>query len=512
MCPTFLDVPGTARAPPGDDAGRVGGMGRRGGSPPSEDRTCRPGRRPSSTCRPGPAPAWPMTTTLPPAARDRVRRRLGRRSGHGLVLGADRGSRAAPSTRRRAWGAGCRRGRGATGRSTSRGAAPATTRDPSPTTCRAGTPPVSGTSGRMPRPPLAAWPDAAGGPAPRGPPRSPRRAMRRCPPEHAHRRDRKIAQLGILIREAAGVEASARLDADLLRPGEDAARSPSRSPPRSPTSRRSPSSPPAGRSTRGVCASPMTPRRPTPYPGDWLPDAPRAPALEVRVRAHGVEARLPPTLRGARPSSCRPAPPGSIPPPPSSPAGRDEARVELTAAEVAPQGGRGGDRPAARDGPRTGSSCAPRPPGPGLRDVPMTVGDERARAVTPRAGGPCRSRAPSTRPPSCACGWPRSRCRGVRIGCVAGGADRVGHWLRAMGSDARELDDAALDDLSPYGAIVVGVFALRTRPRPARGDAAGAGLDARGAARSSRSITARGTPGTRPAWGSRSASPRCAGG
>jgi hypothetical protein len=54
----------------------------------------------------------------------------------------------------------------------------------------------------------------------------------------------------------------------------------------------------------------------------------------------------------------------------------------------------------------------------------------------------------------------------VVIGYVGGGNDRVGHWLRALGLEVRDLDDAALrdGDFAGLDTIVAGIFALRTRP------------------------------------------------
>ncbi|MEO8759150.1 MAG: PIG-L family deacetylase [Devosia sp.] len=54
---------------------------------------------------------------------------------------------------------------------------------------------------------------------------------------------------------------------------------------------------------------------------------------------------------------------------------------------------------------------------------------------------------------------------GARIGYVGGGSDRVAHWLKAIGLDITELDDAALaGDLSRFTTIVIGTFAFGQRP------------------------------------------------
>jgi hypothetical protein len=51
------------------------------------------------------------------------------------------------------------------------------------------------------------------------------------------------------------------------------------------------------------------------------------------------------------------------------------------------------------------------------------------------------------------------------VGYVGGGSDRVGYWLKAIGLDVTDLDDAALaGDLSRFTSIVIGTFAFGQRP------------------------------------------------
>jgi LmbE family N-acetylglucosaminyl deacetylase len=54
-----------------------------------------------------------------------------------------------------------------------------------------------------------------------------------------------------------------------------------------------------------------------------------------------------------------------------------------------------------------------------------------------------------------------------RIAYVGGGSDRVDVWLRRAGVTLETLDDAALtpDGLSQYDTVLIGIFALRTRPK-----------------------------------------------
>ncbi|WP_309086476.1 PIG-L family deacetylase [Chelativorans sp.] len=54
---------------------------------------------------------------------------------------------------------------------------------------------------------------------------------------------------------------------------------------------------------------------------------------------------------------------------------------------------------------------------------------------------------------------------GTRVGYIGGGSDRVGLWLKRMGLDVTELDEAGLrGDLSRFSTIVVGIFAFGLRP------------------------------------------------
>lgn len=53
----------------------------------------------------------------------------------------------------------------------------------------------------------------------------------------------------------------------------------------------------------------------------------------------------------------------------------------------------------------------------------------------------------------------------TRIGYAGGGSDRVAYWLKAIGLDVTELNDAALaGDLSGFTNIVIGTFAFGQRP------------------------------------------------
>ena len=306
---------------------------------------------------------------------------------------------------------------------------------------------------------LAAWPDApailahacAALDAARAAP---------VPPTHAHRRDRKLSQLSILVREAAGVEASARLAADVLRPGASVGAVVELAPGAAEAAAEIVV--PAGWARDGdrIVLPPDAP--PTdPYPDRWLPDAPRPPALEVRVRAHGTEAvshlplEVPPVVLPARSARIEPAAAFVN-------AMRGAAHVTVDLRDASPERAE-----ATLDPPpgwrAEGGTLRAEAPAAGLHEVRLALDGAPAMAVTPVVHDhvdPRAFHAPAIL---------RLRVAEVavpdgRVGYVSGGADRVGHWLRAIGVDARDLDDAALGDLADLSALVIGVFALRTRP------------------------------------------------
>lgn len=58
----------------------------------------------------------------------------------------------------------------------------------------------------------------------------------------------------------------------------------------------------------------------------------------------------------------------------------------------------------------------------------------------------------------------------AKIAYIGGGSDRTDYWLRAIGMDVVSFDDRALAqaDFSQFDSILIGIFALRTRPILAR--------------------------------------------
>ncbi len=280
------------------------------------------------------------------------------------------------------------------------------------------------------------------------------------PPEHAHRRARKLAQIAAVIREAAGVRATAWLGADTLRPGAGATLTVELDPGAAEEATAAPVLPAGWTLADGTATVPADAPPTDSYPDDWRPDAPRPPAIEVVVRAHGtrtatrVPLEVPPVILPAR--SARLAPEAAF-----VPAGRP-AEVRVRATGISPEGA----APALAPPPGwTASALTLRAaaPAPGLHEIALTLDGAPATAVTPIAHDHVDPRA------ALAPAILRLRVADValapgRAGYVSGGACRTGHWLRAMGADAPDLEDAALADLAGLDALVIGVFALRTRP------------------------------------------------
>ena len=306
---------------------------------------------------------------------------------------------------------------------------------------------------------LAAWPDAPAILAHACAALDAARAAE-VPPAHAHRRERKLSQLATLVREAAGVEASARLAADILRPGASVERVVELAPGEAETTAGIVT--PDGWTRDGDAIVAPSDAPPTdPYPDRWLPDAPRLPALEVRVRAHGSESttrlplEVPPVVLPAR--SARIEPEAAF-----VNAARGPARVTVDVRDASPEGAAAAL--AAPAGWRAdGCTLHSDTPSPGLHEIPLTLDGAPAMAVTPILHDHVDPRAFHA-PAILRLRVAEVAVPGGRVGHVSGGADRAGHWLRAMGIDAHDLEDAALGDLAGLSALVIGVFAFRTRP------------------------------------------------
>ncbi|MCR4265367.1 PIG-L family deacetylase [Nitratireductor sp. ZSWI3] len=296
------------------------------------------------------------------------------------------------------------------------------------------------------------------------------RAARDACPAHArgevlHRLAAKEQQLSHVMRIACGVELHATLASDVLRPGESAALSVGTA---GAVAEVSPVLPKGWVFADGAVRVPRDAQPSDPYPAHHSPGRARLPAMRVGVTVDGVSAEtlLPletaPVVLPARSAALAP----------------DRALINLAAegrtvetriADLFPS-----SAAPALDLPEGWSVeiaagavrvTAPKDVAPGLYRLPLKLDGEAAmtahRIAYPHIG--VRSRA-----------FPAALCvrvleaalPDVRIGYVGGGNDHVGHWLRALGLDVTEVADDALtaDGLKAFDTLLVGIFAVRTRP------------------------------------------------
>ncbi len=286
--------------------------------------------------------------------------------------------------------------------------------------------------------------------------------------EHRHRLHRKDAQLARALRLAAGVDVHIRTTKDIFRPGETSDVVVEVRTGEEATTTHS-IVVPDGWTTDGTSLTVSADAPPTPaYPDAHDPLRPRAPYLEVKTHIAGVAA----TTRHAFESEPLVLPRTAATLTPETAlinlAG-DARSIRITVSDKTPPAAAVAfDIPPGWTAAGEGADivlAAPSDLAAGLYELPLLF--EGAAAFTAR-----RIAYPHVAPRLRT--YPASlRLRAVdvsvpdaRIGYVGGGNDNVLHWLKAMGCDARPLDDAALtgEALGDLDTLVVGVFALRTRP------------------------------------------------
>lgn len=295
-----------------------------------------------------------------------------------------------------------------------------------------------------------------------------RAALPRIGDSDRHRLIRKEMQLARVIRIAARVEVTARLDRDRLRPGELSTLT---------TEQRSGEATvsiepvlPDDWQRDGDHIGPRADAAPSnPYPAEWHPDAPALPAVRVIVDAGGIRsATLQPfeTSPLVLPSnSLRFDPDVVVVNTRAAP-----ARVALHLSEIFPARGRANAK--VPDGWKAEANASgldlipPADLASGHYDIPLQLDGKPAQSFRliehPHVEARLRA-APAV-----------LRLRAVpvdlsdaRVACIGGGSDRVAHWLAAVGHEVTAPDDAVLaskDFLAGYDTLVVGPFAMRTRP------------------------------------------------
>lgn len=300
-----------------------------------------------------------------------------------------------------------------------------------------------------------------------------RAAVGACPEPAArrvmHRLARKAAQLSTVIRLASGAQVHGRLSDDTLRPGQTTELEIEMGRGAADCIAVRQILPPGWRRDGGHVTLGGHAEVTDPYPQTWLPDAPRAPSLAVTIEAGGIasETSIPPE----RAPIVAPAASADLRPLAMivnrQTTGRD---IDLTLRDVFPRGATPAIR--APEGWRVAPTStgfrvsAPAEPQTGEVALTLTLdGDETSsvRAVNhPHIDPRALIRPARVRVRVIDAALPE-----VRVGYVGGGQDRVAHWLRAMGLTTVELTDADLSSdaaLGTFGAIVIGIFALKFRP------------------------------------------------
>lgn len=236
-----------------------------------------------------------------------------------------------------------------------------------------------------------------------------------------------------------------------------------------------------------------------PYPTTWSSDEPALPALDVRIEALGASSvtRLPlespplalPATSAAvtpnawllnlssggqggnarEPSGQGPGTRGEREPDGTTVVDAGYRHATRVADIVPPAGVPAFDLPAGWRQSRTGDELrvhAPKGLEEGLYELPLTI-DGRPAFEERRVDYPHVRLALRTRPASLQVRALDVALPDARVGYVGGGNDRVGYWLHALGVDVVELGTGALeaeDALETIDTLVVGLFALRTRP------------------------------------------------
>lgn len=294
-----------------------------------------------------------------------------------------------------------------------------------------------------------------------------------CQDEVLHRLLLKEAQLSRVIRIAAGVELRATLEKDALRPGEAVRMEVE-------------TKPSANRAVEITCeavlaegwqlegdmlsVSALAPVS-DPYPSRYIPGDAAAPAMRLLVTHDGVTSQtrigfeIPPLVLPARSAAMVPDRAvinvaaserqlaislGDIFP--------DTAKVELVLPDQS------GTWQSVRSA--TGLTLiVPQDVMPGLYDIPVHLDGQPAQSVHHFAYHHITPRI-RTFPAGLQLRVIDAALPDAAIAYVGGGNDRVPHWLNAIGLTVTELTDDQLTeaDLSRFDTLLIGIFAMRTRP------------------------------------------------
>ncbi len=284
-----------------------------------------------------------------------------------------------------------------------------------------------------------------------------------------HRLDRKEQQLSHVIRLAAGVEVIGRTGQDWLHPGNRTALT-VETRIGSAEALSASIAAPSGWEVGPDWLQPGADALPSdPYPATHDPAAPRAPALVARVTTNGVtsESRVAlettPVVLPATTVTLSPATAvlnTAMPDRALSLDLSDAFPTEATAALALPSGW-------TAEPTETGFRIvAPDRLTEGMHRIGVTLDGVAAQSVE-RIVYPHIAPAARCFPAELTVLAVNATMPDVAVGYVGGGNDRVAHWLRALGARVTELSDADLASdttLAALDTIVIGIFAIRSRP------------------------------------------------
>lgn len=287
--------------------------------------------------------------------------------------------------------------------------------------------------------------------------------------EFEHRIDAKEVQLGHAIRLGLGIEARCRVADTFLSPGQRTGLDIEIGQGMANSVRARPDLPCGLKDENGELLAARDALPTNPYRMAYDPAAPPAPALEVSIESDGgtTTVRLPFEREPIMLPACRvSAAPDAV----LLNLARSDRRFGVRLARVRPEGSRATltvpDGWRATAAGRSVTVVAPESVGEGLYSLPVMVGETPAHTVHridhSHAEPTARVRPAKIRVRALHVAVPE-----VRIGYAGGGSDRTGHWLAAMGLNVTDLSDAMIGDddaLAACDTIVVGVFAMRSRP------------------------------------------------
>lgn len=298
-----------------------------------------------------------------------------------------------------------------------------------------------------------------------------REAVQVCPAEAlrevGHKLTRKDEQLNRMIHLAAGVDARAALQDEVLHPGDR-------------TNWLREITAETGEVTATLClpegwsvnAKAVTLSAEAgisdPYPNVYLPGRPAAPCVDVGLTVHGVTTTLgvpfevPPVVLPKRSAAVSPK---------TDLINLADTRrtVEIAVNDTAPSAAKPGLRvpsgwSVAEDEERL-TVTAPDDVAPGLYELALTLDGQDAESVDLIRRDHTAPRA-VVRPAVAQVRVVDARLPDVTVGYIGGGNDRVGLWLDRMGLTVSDMSNAPLTDaaLAACDTLVIGIFAMKSCP------------------------------------------------